>query len=281
MRAPFGVVIITGASSGLGAALANAYAGPRDHARPARARSATARRDGARLRGEGGDGERCRDRRDRGLRHGIMAASISIVGIAVDLLIANAGTSAGPDPDSPSEGVEAVARQVAVNLLGAINTVEPLLPAMCARGRGRVAVVCVDRGLSRASLQPGLLREQSGAAGLRRSASPAPGAPRDRHDRRLSGVLRFADDRPLRRADPVSAQQRRAPPASSSAASIAAGGASLFRGRSCSVCNSATSRLRSSAMRSCAATASRSIRRAMSEALHIAVGGVLGARPPG
>ena len=57
----------------------------------------------------------------------------------VDLLVANAGTSAGPDPDSPSEGAETAARQVAVNLLGAINTVEPLLPALCRRGSGRVA----------------------------------------------------------------------------------------------------------------------------------------------
>ena len=48
----------------------------------------------------------------------------------VDLLIANAGTSAGPDPDSPSEGAETAARQVGVNLLGAINTLEPLLPAL-------------------------------------------------------------------------------------------------------------------------------------------------------
>src|SRR3984893_16009350 len=46
----------------------------------------------------------------------------------VDLLIANAGTSAGPDPNSPSEGAETAARQVGVNLLGAINTVEALLP---------------------------------------------------------------------------------------------------------------------------------------------------------
>jgi NAD(P)-dependent dehydrogenase (short-subunit alcohol dehydrogenase family) len=59
----------------------------------------------------------------------------------VDLVIANAGTSAGPEPDSPSEGVETATRQVQVNLLGAINTVEPLLPALCQRGRGQVAMV--------------------------------------------------------------------------------------------------------------------------------------------
>ncbi len=59
----------------------------------------------------------------------------------VELLIANAGTSAGPEPDAPSEGVENATRQVRVNLLGAVNTVEPLLPALCRRGCGRIAVV--------------------------------------------------------------------------------------------------------------------------------------------
>src|SRR5204863_8660896 len=58
-----------------------------------------------------------------------------------ELLIANAGTSAGPDPNSPSEGAETAARQIGVNLLGAINTVEPLLPALCTRRRGRVVMV--------------------------------------------------------------------------------------------------------------------------------------------
>src|SRR5262249_37268364 len=59
----------------------------------------------------------------------------------VDLVVANAGTSGGPEPGSPSEGADEVARQVRVNLLGAVNTVEPLLPGLCARRRGRVAVV--------------------------------------------------------------------------------------------------------------------------------------------
>ena len=59
----------------------------------------------------------------------------------VDLLIANAGTSAGPAPDCPSEGVDLVARQIGVNLLGAINTIEPLLSAFCSRKRGRIVVV--------------------------------------------------------------------------------------------------------------------------------------------
>jgi NAD(P)-dependent dehydrogenase (short-subunit alcohol dehydrogenase family) len=140
MRAPFGVVIITGASSGLGAALARAYAEPRV---VLGLLGRDRKRLDAVLRACEGKGAT------------VSAAVMDVTEAsgmaswlcefdrrhAVDLLVANAGTSAGPNPDSPSEGAEAVARQVGVNLLGAINTVEPLLPAMCSRARGRVAVV--------------------------------------------------------------------------------------------------------------------------------------------
>ncbi|HUC09133.1 MAG TPA: SDR family NAD(P)-dependent oxidoreductase [Stellaceae bacterium] len=133
-------IVITGASSGLGAALAKAYAGPntvlgllgRDHHRLRRIAGAC-------------EAERAE-------------VSIAAVDVAdapamaawlakfddahpVELLIANAGTSAGPVPDSPSEGVEIASRQVQVNLLGSINTIEPLLPALCRRGQGRVAII--------------------------------------------------------------------------------------------------------------------------------------------
>lgn len=140
MRAPFRAVIITGASSGLGATLAKAYAG-----------SAVALgllgRDRPRLE------ETARACEGKGASVRVAAIDVADASAMaswlcqfdrehpVELLIANAGTSAGPDPDSPSEGVETAARQVRVNLLGAINTIEPLLPALCRRGRGRVAVV--------------------------------------------------------------------------------------------------------------------------------------------
>lgn len=140
MLLPFRVVILTGASSGLGAGLAEAYAAPavtlgllgRDRGRLA----ATARRCEA-----------------KGAKVSVAAIDVADAGAMaawlgdfdraqpVDLLVANAGTSAGPEPESPSEGVDSAARQIGVNLLGAINTVEPLLPAMCGRGCGRVALV--------------------------------------------------------------------------------------------------------------------------------------------
>ena len=161
MRAPFSVVIITGASSGLGASLARAYAAPRValglHGRDQQRLEATARACEA-------------------MGATVTTAIIDVTDASavaswlwefdarhpVDLLIANAGTSAGPDPDSPSEGAETVARQVGVNLLGAINTIEPLLPALCARRRGRVAAVASIAAYRGLPYSPGYCASKAG-----------------------------------------------------------------------------------------------------------------------
>ncbi len=161
MRAPFSVVIITGASSGLGASLARAYAAPRValglHGRDQQRLDATARACEA-------------------MGATVNTAIIDVTDASamaswlrefdarhpVDLLIANAGTSAGPDPDSPSEGVETAARQVRVNLLGAINTIEPLLPALCARRRGRVAAVASIAAYRGLPYSPGYCASKAG-----------------------------------------------------------------------------------------------------------------------
>lgn len=161
MRAPFSVVIITGASSGLGAALAKAYAASRVVlgllGRDRQRLEATARACEA-----------------KGAT--VSAATIDVTKAAamaswlgeidrrhpVELLVANAGTSAGPAPDSPSEGAEAVARQVGVNLLGAINTVEPLLPALCSRRRGRVAIIASIAAYRGLPYSPGYCASKAG-----------------------------------------------------------------------------------------------------------------------
>jgi len=161
MRAPFGVVVITGASSGLGASLAKAYAAPH-------AALGLIGRDRGRLRATASACE------TRGAT--VSTAIIDVTDASataswlrefdcqhpVDLLIANAGTSAGPDPDSPSEGTETAARQIGVNLLGAINTVEPLLPALCARRHGRIAVVASIAAYRGLPYSPGYCASKAG-----------------------------------------------------------------------------------------------------------------------
>jgi len=161
MGEPFSVVIITGASSGLGASLAKAYAGPR-----------------VALGLLGRDRQRLETTASACEAKGATAsaATIDVTETAamtswlrefdrrhpVDLLVANAGTSGGPDPGSPSEGADAIARQVRVNLLGAVNTVEPLLPALCSRRRGRVAVVSSIAAYRGLPYSPGYCASKAG-----------------------------------------------------------------------------------------------------------------------
>ena len=133
MRRPR-AILVTGASSGLGAALALAYAGP-----------------GVEL----ALGGRNRDRleeiaaqcRERGA--GVELRVVDVTDAAamgawileadeaapLDLVIANAGISGG--------GVGEVAdrRMFAVNLAGVLNTVLPAIPAMQSRGRGQIAIM--------------------------------------------------------------------------------------------------------------------------------------------
>lgn len=161
MRAPYTVAVITGASSGLGAALAMAYAGPR-------LRFGLLGRNRRRL---AETAHACQER-------GALAsfATIDVADAAemarwlwefdreheIDLLIANAGTSAGPDADQPSEGADVAAAQVRVNLLGAINTIEPLLPAFYSRKRGRIVVVASIAAYRGLPYSPGYCASKAG-----------------------------------------------------------------------------------------------------------------------
>jgi short-subunit dehydrogenase len=127
MRAPFRVAVITGASSGLGATLATAYAGPqtalgligrnreRLDATATACRTAGATVENAAI--DVADGP-------------ALAAWLAEFDRAhpVELVIANAGTSAGPQPDQPGEPAEATLKQLSTNLLGAVHTVAPLVP---------------------------------------------------------------------------------------------------------------------------------------------------------
>ena len=137
MREPRSI-LLTGASSGIGMALARAYAGP-----------------GIRLALGGRDAERLDE-----IAAACRAAGAEVESAAVDvtdrqataewlldvdgrrpldLVIANAGISAGTADGSETE---AQTRAVfTVNLEGALNTVLPLLPAMRARRHGQIALM--------------------------------------------------------------------------------------------------------------------------------------------
>jgi len=131
-------ILITGASSGLGAALAKAYAAPRvslvlwgrDLARlDTVARSCQARKAEVDvLRVDVTD-------REAMARH-VLAADTEA---PLELVIANAGISAGTGSGGESEDQ---ARDIfAVNLVGVLNTVQPLLPRLRARRRGQIALM--------------------------------------------------------------------------------------------------------------------------------------------
>lgn len=139
-------ILITGASSGIGRALALAYAAPgirlallgRDPARLAAVAEA-ARDKGATV--EAGTV----DVRDRLA----MAAWIGAADQAAsfDLAIANAGITTGLAPGELMEDPEAVRAILATNLIGVLNTAEPLIAPMSARGIGQLAFVGSLAGL--------------------------------------------------------------------------------------------------------------------------------------
>jgi len=133
-------IIITGASSGIGAALALRYA------RLGGALGLIGR-DKARLESIA---ERCRasgcevrtaliDVRDRSA----LAAWLEDFDRSspVDTVIANAGVQAGTTPDGKLEDSDAAYTLMQTNVLGVLNTVRPLIPAMLERRRGQIVMM--------------------------------------------------------------------------------------------------------------------------------------------
>jgi short-subunit dehydrogenase len=169
-------VAITGASSGIGAALAHHYAGPgvtlallaRNRERLAQV-AQECRTRGAVVEtviGDVADPE-------------AMAAWIAAceARAPLDLLIANAGIGGfAALADGPGEAAGKTAAIMATNMLGVANCVAPLLPRMIARRAGQIAIVSSLAGLVGLPQAPGYSASKAalGAYGdaLRRQALP-------------------------------------------------------------------------------------------------------------
>lgn len=134
------VILITGASSGIGAALALNHAAPgvtlallgRDETRLAAVTALCRKRGAVVFPG-------ILDLRDR------KAMADWIAGFdaraPIDLLIANAGIMAGTPAGGAIEPSDAAHALIETNLLGTLNTVQPMLAAMMTRGQGQIAII--------------------------------------------------------------------------------------------------------------------------------------------
>jgi len=131
-------ILITGASSGLGAALADAYASPgirlslhgRNYERLSKV-AAAAGQKGATVTTRMGDVT------DGDALAGWMRECEELQ--PIDLVIANAGIS--PGLKTGYEGEEHVRSVLRTNIMGAINTILPAIPLMKPRRRGQIAIV--------------------------------------------------------------------------------------------------------------------------------------------
>jgi short-subunit dehydrogenase len=162
-------ILITGASSGIGAELARQHAGPGvlltllarsperigDVSLACEARGAAVRRISL-------------DVRDAmGLEQALIAADAAQ---PIDILIANAGVG-GPRSMAGRHGEEPeAAREVAaVNFLGVINTVAVLAPRFSQRGRGQIVIVSSLAAAAPVPLAPTYAGSKAGVSAYARS----------------------------------------------------------------------------------------------------------------
>lgn len=133
-------ILITGATSGIGRALALAYAEPgvtlaltgRDAERLAEVRTACKSRGAAVI-------AAALDVRDAGRLAAWIGSADELA--PLDLAIANAGVLAGIGFGRPRESLGAATRAIETNVVGVMNTVVPAVDRMVPRGRGQVAIM--------------------------------------------------------------------------------------------------------------------------------------------
>jgi short-subunit dehydrogenase len=156
-----GAIVITGASSGLGAALA------REYARPGRTLGLIARN---KLRLDQvaalctGAGAACKsaaiDVTDAGALRKWMEGFDAEHPIS--LLFVNAGVYAGHGPGGCMETVDEALGQIRTNLEGAVITVATALPGMRRRQSGQIALICSLAGLQALADAPGYSASKAG-----------------------------------------------------------------------------------------------------------------------
>ena len=208
-------ILITGASSGIGEALALAYAG-------AGTTLGLLGRNAERLESVAA---RCRERGAT-----VRTAAIDVRARAelkawieafdrehpVDLLVANAGVMAGTPPGGDIERADTAAALIETNVGGVLNTVQPLLPPMMARGRGQIAIVGSLAGFIPLPDAPSYSASKSAVLSYGLSLRALARAARHPRQRDLPGLYRDADDGARDRAAPIQdvgrARRRKNPP---------------------------------------------------------------------
>lgn len=132
------VAIVTGASSGIGAAVAERLGRERMRVVLAARRADLLEQVAARVRAAGGEAlVTPTDVRDPAAIERMAAAATAAWG-RIDLLVANAGIGGGSVLRLSDE---AVAEVVAVNLLGVVRCARAVLPPMAARGEGHIIAI--------------------------------------------------------------------------------------------------------------------------------------------